>query len=220
MSLSSNLLYDVLLNIIWDSRTSIRRKREQWGLQGTRQQKHTFETIEPFVKEIKTRFPSMGARQLVTTLRQDYKLKVSEYVLSLLFSESVLRFTKLVRKMVLAYLNSTEREAVEFCKKKRFCRKRFWAAGVNDVWTCDQHDKWKRFGLWLHVGLDPYPGQLQWLKVWWSNRNPQLIGSYYLEAARKRKGMQTSFWNSPVMLMYINQVFRLSPKATAGGRCI
>ena len=120
MSLSSNLLYDVLLNIIWDSRTSIRRKREQWGLQGTRQQKHTFETIEPFVKEIKTRFPSMGARQLVTTLRQDYKLKVSEYVLSLLFSESVLRFTKLVRKMVLAYLNSTEREAVEFRKKKRF----------------------------------------------------------------------------------------------------
>jgi len=91
--------------------------------------------------------------------------------------------------MVLAYLNSTEREAVQFHKQKRFRRKRFWAAGVNDVWMCDQHDKWKRFGLWLHVGLDPYPGQLQWLKVWWSNRNPQLIGSYYLEAARKRKGV-------------------------------
>ena len=95
---------------------------------------------------------------------------------------------------MLAYLNLTEREAVEFRKQKRFRRKRFWAAGVNDVWSCDQHDKWKRFGLWLHLGLDPYPGQLQWLKVWWSNRNPQLIGGYYLEAARKRKGTQTSLW--------------------------
>ncbi|KDR65144.1 hypothetical protein GALMADRAFT_1330174 [Galerina marginata CBS 339.88] len=112
----------------------------------------------------------MGARQLVTILRQEYRIKAAE-------------------KMVLAYLNSTEREAVESRKQKRFRRKRFWAAGVNDLWTCDQHDKWKRFGLWLHLGLDPYPGQLQWLKVWWSNRNPQLIGSYYLEAARKRNGV-------------------------------
>jgi hypothetical protein len=45
----------------------------------TRQQKHTFETIAPFIKEIKDRFPNMGARQLVTTLRQNYQLKVSEY---------------------------------------------------------------------------------------------------------------------------------------------
>ena len=51
----------------------------------TRQQKHTFETIAPFIKEIKNRFPNMGARQLVTTLRQDYKLKVPEYVLCLFF---------------------------------------------------------------------------------------------------------------------------------------
>jgi len=51
---------------------------------GARQQKHTFETIAPFIREIKVRFPSMGARQLVTTLRQDYKLKVPEYVLSIL----------------------------------------------------------------------------------------------------------------------------------------
>lgn len=130
----------------------------------------------------------MGARQLVTTLRQDYQMKVPECVLCCLLNLNVQFYSHFGRKMVLEYLNLTEREAVEFRKQKRFRRKRFWAAGVNDIWTCDQHDKWKRFGLWFHLGLDPFPGQLQWFKVWWTNRNPQLIGSYYLEAGRKHEG--------------------------------
>ncbi|KAK7041035.1 hypothetical protein R3P38DRAFT_2512453 [Favolaschia claudopus] len=54
-----------------------------------------------------------------------------------------------------------------------------------DILTFDQHDKWKRFGLWLHVGLDPLPGRLAWLKIWWTNRNPRLITSYYIEACRQ-----------------------------------
>jgi len=94
--------------------------------------------------------------------------------------------------MVLAYLNLTEPEAVDFRKRKHFHRKRFWSAGVMDIWSCNQHDRWKQFGLWLHLGFDPYPGELQWLKVWWSNRNPQLIGSYYLEAVRKKGGARSS----------------------------
>ena len=49
------------------------------GLKGTRQQNATFDTIAPFVQEIRDRFPTMGARQMVTTLRQDYSLKVPEY---------------------------------------------------------------------------------------------------------------------------------------------
>jgi hypothetical protein len=52
-----------------------------------------------------------------------------------------------------------------------------------DMWAFDQHDKWMRFGLRLHIGLDPYPGRIEWLKIWWTNSNPRLIASYYLEAA-------------------------------------
>ncbi|KAF8800190.1 hypothetical protein BYT27DRAFT_7200373 [Phlegmacium glaucopus] len=52
-----------------------------------------FETIEPFVKEIKECFPSMGARQLVTSLMQDYRMKLPEYVVCLLLSESVRKIT-------------------------------------------------------------------------------------------------------------------------------
>jgi hypothetical protein len=57
-----------------------------------------------------------------------------------------------------------------------------------DLWTFDQHDKWKRFGLYLHLGLDPFAGRLEWLKIWHNNRNPRIIASYYLEAARAAGG--------------------------------
>ena len=69
-------------------------------------------------------------------------------------------------------------------RRGRLRRKRFWAAGCNDIWTLDQHDKWKRFGLALHVALDPFTGQVKWLKIWWGNRDPRLILGYYLETVR------------------------------------
>ncbi|KAJ6631981.1 hypothetical protein B0H10DRAFT_1937713 [Mycena sp. CBHHK59/15] len=74
-------------------------------------------------------------------------------------------------------------------KRKRFRRKHFWAAGVMDILTFDQHDKWKRFGLWLHIGLDPYSGCITWLKIWWTNCNSKLITNYYFEACRSIGGI-------------------------------
>jgi hypothetical protein len=59
---------------------SLQRARTKLGLKGTRQQKASFETIASFIEEIRQRFPMMGARQMVTTMRQDYTLKVPEYV--------------------------------------------------------------------------------------------------------------------------------------------
>jgi len=49
------------------------------------------------------------------------------------------------------------------------------------MWAIDQHDKWKRFGLALHTGIDPFAGEILWMKVWWTNSNPKLITSYYLD---------------------------------------
>jgi hypothetical protein len=57
-----------------------------------------------------------------------------------------------------------------------------------DIIAIDQHDKWKRYGLYFHVGMDPFSGRISWLKVWWTNRNPILITSYYIAAARQMKG--------------------------------
>lgn len=77
----------------------------------------------------------------------------------------------------------------EHCQNRRFKWRRFYAAGVNDIWAQDQHNKWgKKYGLWFHLNLDPFAGKFNWLKVWWTNSNPQLITKYYLDACRNIGG--------------------------------
>ncbi|KAF4577029.1 hypothetical protein EYR36_005016 [Pleurotus pulmonarius] len=112
----------------------------------------------------------MGARTMVSTLRLDYGIKAAE-------------------KSVREYLLLTEPEAVLARKRYQWKRKVFWCAGVNDLIVLDQHDKWKRFELYIHAGLDPFSGYIHWLKVWWTNRNPKLIASYYLDAAARQEGI-------------------------------
>jgi hypothetical protein len=92
------------------------------------------------------------------------------------------------RELVGDFLRHTEPNAVTERRHRRFKRKRFICAGVNEIWTQDQHDKWKRFGLWLHNSIDPFIGYNLWMKIWWTNRNPKLITSYYIEAVRKLGG--------------------------------
>ncbi|KAJ7150864.1 hypothetical protein C8R43DRAFT_951294 [Mycena crocata] len=144
------------------SKYTIQQRRRKLGLKGTRQQAATWGDILPMYLKLRAKFPNMGARAMVTKLRQDYGIKVPEALLSQGF-------------------RLAEPDQVLRHKRKRFRRKRFWSAGVMD--------KWKRFGLWLHVGVDPFAGRIAWLKIWWTNRNPKLITSYYIEACRALGGI-------------------------------
>ncbi|KAI0367936.1 hypothetical protein BV20DRAFT_949165, partial [Pilatotrama ljubarskyi] len=148
------------------SQSSVKCLRKQWQLKKTRQQKHTLESIHVYTSAVKARFPQKGAQGLVEALRFTYNIRVS-------------------RALVSEWLALTEPDAVRARKHRKFKRHRFWTAGVNDIWTFDQHDKWARFGLFFHCGLEPGAGQIKWLRVWWNNSNPRLITSYYLQAARK-----------------------------------
>ncbi|KAF8215519.1 hypothetical protein K438DRAFT_2104665 [Mycena galopus ATCC 62051] len=152
------------------SSKSVQRIRKKLDLKGARQRAATLESIAPFYKEIRERFPTMGARAMVSTLRQDYNIKIGENKLNQILKE-------------------IEPDAVRRRLAFKFKRKRFWSAGVMDLLCFDQHDKWKRFGLWSHLGMDPYPGKIHWLKIWWTNRNPKLVTSYYLKACRDAGGV-------------------------------
>ena len=57
---------------------SVHRIRKKLGLKGARQQGVELETISPLIREIRSRFPTMGARAMVTILRQDHDIKVPE----------------------------------------------------------------------------------------------------------------------------------------------
>ncbi|KAG2144401.1 uncharacterized protein EDB93DRAFT_1104965 [Suillus bovinus] len=42
-----------------------------------------------------------------------------------------------------------------------------------------------QYGLGLHTGIKLFSGHIMWIRVWHSNRNPQLILSYYLDTLEK-----------------------------------
>lgn len=71
----------------------------------------------------------------------------------------------------------------------RIVRRTFYAAGVNHFWTMNQHDKWRRFGLFLHGCVDGFTGKILWLVIWWNNSNPRFICAQYLETVRRLGGM-------------------------------
>lgn len=83
--------------------------------------------------------------------------------------------------MIADWNRTYEPEKVDARRSRVTVRKPFICAGVNEIWAFDQHDKWKRFGLWLHVGLDAYSGYILWFKAWWTNSNPRLVCKYFLD---------------------------------------
>ncbi|KAG1883822.1 hypothetical protein F4604DRAFT_1515040, partial [Suillus subluteus] len=141
------------------------RMHNTWGWKRARQQKHTLESIEQHVKQIRQCFPHRGAESIRRNLREQFGFHVP-------------------RPLIVRLLKIIEPSAVQARHRGHLRCRHFWCAGVNDVWTQDQHDKWQCFGLFLHVSLDLFTGWINWLKIWWTNKNPHLIAQYYIDACR------------------------------------
>nr|GAT58506.1 predicted protein [Mycena chlorophos] len=143
--------------------TSFIKMREDMGLFRTRKQGHDVESIRPAMIRIRGIYPKAGRKEVSDILFHEENMSVP-------------------RSVIETYFGLYEPDLVLQRRANRLKRRRFWAAGVNDMWCVDQHDKWKpKFGLALHVGLDPFAGKLLWLNVWWTNSNPRLILKYYLD---------------------------------------
>ncbi|KAJ7759725.1 hypothetical protein DFH07DRAFT_918861 [Mycena maculata] len=138
--------------------------REAMGLLRTRKQGHDVDSIREAMLRLRAQYPKAGQREISSLLFHEEDMSVS-------------------RSVITSYFAMYEPELVRQRRANRLKRKRFYAAGVNDILTVDQHDKWKyKFGLALHSGLDPFIGLIHWLKIWWTNSNPRLILSYYLDS--------------------------------------
>ncbi|CAK5274358.1 unnamed protein product [Mycena citricolor] len=142
---------------------SFRKIHEKLGYIRARTQGHTVESIVTPISKLRITYPKAGGREMV----------------SLLFHEENIR---VARETVMHYFRVYEPDLVRERRQRHFKRKRFWAAGANDIWAVDQHDKWKyKFGLALHTSIDPFLGLIHWMRIWWNNNNPRLILSYYLD---------------------------------------
>jgi hypothetical protein len=120
------------------------------------------------------------------------------------------------RPLIANLLKTVEPEEVANRRQRGFRRRHFWAAGVNDVWPQDQHDKWGRFGLWLHAGIEAFSGEINWMKIWWTNKNPRLVAKFYLDTCRQIGGKFPASFLAKYPTNTIFQVFLLLLKATQG----
>ncbi|KAF4565750.1 hypothetical protein EYR40_002183 [Pleurotus pulmonarius] len=143
-----------------------RKLREQLGLVRSRKASLEVEDIRSAMILLRNIYPRAGLREMKRLLQEEHNLAVRRSTLS-------------------AYFVEYEPELVRQRRSQRFRRKRFWAAGIMDMLCCDQHDKWKRFGLRLHNAVDPFIGKIHWIKIWYTNSDPVLITSYYLDDAEE-----------------------------------
>ena len=117
------------------------------------------------------------------------------------------------RTIIQRYLKAVEPDQVAQRKANRLVRCTFYAVGVNHFWAMDQHDKWKRFGLFWHGCVDGFTGKILWLVVWWTNSNPRFVCVQYLDAVRGIGGTFLAYY--PLSwLSNDKQVGSASPKAT------
>ncbi|KAG1810317.1 uncharacterized protein HD556DRAFT_1428420 [Suillus plorans] len=140
----------------------LKKRCSQWGLKSARGQAHTITSIGPAIERVRARFPKQGSHDMRQTLIHEEKIIVS-------------------RKLILRYMNLYHPEDIQARKSRRLKRSIYWTAGVNDIWVFNQHDKWRRFQLYLHIAIEPFSGRVLWLKIWWTNRNPRLICGWYCD---------------------------------------
>ena len=82
-------------------------------------------------------------------------------------------------------LRELDPDGVESRRKKRLCRRVYHSKGPNFIWHIDGHDKLKPYGFSVHGCIDGFSRRLIWLEVGPTNKNPEVIAKYYLEAVKQ-----------------------------------
>ena len=93
------------------------------------------------------------------------------------------------RERVMTLLRDIDPEGVESRKRKRLRRRVYHAKGPNYICHIDGHDRLKPYGFSIHGCIDGFSRRLIWLEVGPTNKNPDVIAKYYLDAAKQLDGI-------------------------------
>ena len=80
-------------------------------------------------------------------------------------------------------------EGVYQRKRKKLRRRKYYSPGPNAVWHIDGYDKLKPFGFSFHGCMDGFSRRLIWLEVSVTNKKPEEIASYYINAVKSLGGI-------------------------------
>jgi hypothetical protein len=92
------------------------------------------------------------------------------------------------RDRIMEQLRDLDPEGVNSRKKKRLRRRAYHTKGPNYIWHIDGHDKLKPFGFSIHGCIDGFSRRIIWLEVSTTNKNPEVIAMYYLDAVKQIGG--------------------------------
>ena len=78
---------------------------------------------------------------------------------------------------------------VETRRKKKLRRRVYSGNGPNFIWHIVGHDKLKPYGFSIHGCIDGFSRRLIWLEVGPTNKKPEVIAKYYLDAIKQVGGV-------------------------------
>ena len=93
------------------------------------------------------------------------------------------------RATVMRCLRELDPDGVDSRRKKRLRRRAYHSKGPNFIWHIDGHDKLKPYGFSVHGCIDGFSRRLIWLEVGSTNKNPEVIAKYYLDAVKQSGGV-------------------------------
>ncbi|KAM4722997.1 uncharacterized protein WCC33_009195 [Rhinophrynus dorsalis] len=67
-------------------------------------------------------------------------------------------------------------------------RRVYSTKGPNDTWHIDGNDKLRFYGIWIHLGIDGFSRRVLWLHAGTSNRKPEFIARYFIDAVVRENG--------------------------------
>ena len=80
-------------------------------------------------------------------------------------------------------------DSVKLRKRRRLHHGRYVADCPNFVWYLDRHDQLKPFGFSIHGCIDGISQYLIWLELASSNKKPEWIAKFYLDAVKSLAGI-------------------------------
>ena len=79
-------------------------------------------------------------------------------------------------------------DGVKYRLKRVLRRRKYSARGPNDVWHVDGNDKLLPYGFAIHGAIDGYSRKIIWLSVSSTNKKPEVVAGYFVDALRKLEG--------------------------------
>ena len=92
------------------------------------------------------------------------------------------------RDIVYQLLKILDPDGILKRKRRRLHRRPYVSKGPDYVWHVDSYDKLKPYGIGINGCIDGFSRHIIWLEANLTNSDPKVIGNYFIEAVRCRKG--------------------------------